>query len=100
MKFDFDSLILKSPFYTEGHQQWREWTVRPFVEKEIIPFINEWEKNNWITADKKNVKNIDLWKNLKGLVDLNKVEWHWVKAHSENPMNALADSLAKKATPI
>ena len=48
MKFDFDSLILKSPFYTEGHQQWREWTVRPFVEKEIIPFINEWEKNESI----------------------------------------------------
>ena len=48
MKFDFDSLILKSPFYTEGHQQWREWTVRPFVEKEIIPFINEWEKNEFI----------------------------------------------------
>ena len=41
MKFDFDSLILKSPFYSEGHQQWREWTVRPFVEKEIIPFILE-----------------------------------------------------------
>jgi len=48
MKFDFDSLILKSPFYSENHQQWREWTVRPFVEKEIIPFIDEWEKNESI----------------------------------------------------
>ena len=58
------------------------------------------KKNNWKTADKKNVKNIDLWKQLKKLVKSEKVDWFWVKGHSNNPMNNLADELAKKATPI
>ena len=63
-------------------------------EKDIV------EKNNWKTADKKNVKNVDLWKKLKSLTKSNRVEWYWIKSHSENPMNDLADELAKKATPI
>ena len=58
------------------------------------------EKNNWKTTDKKNVKNVDLWKKLKELVQYNQVEWNWVKGHSENPMNDLADKLAKRATPV
>ena len=49
---------------------------------------------------KKNVKNIDLWKKLKELVNSKQVEWKWIKGHSEDPMNDLADQLAKKATPI
>mgnify|MGYP002525137805 FL=1 len=44
MKLDFDSTRLPSPFYTEEHTQWREWTVRPFVDKEIIPYVDEWEE--------------------------------------------------------
>ncbi len=71
-----------------------------YVKDGITLWINKWEKNNWKTSDKKNVKNIDLWKKLKELVKSNQVEWHWVKSHSNNPMNELADSLAKKATPI
>ena len=71
-----------------------------YVKEGITVWINSWEKNNWKTADKKNVKNIDLWKRLKELVKSNQVEWNWVKGHSENPMNDLADKLAKKATPI
>ena len=71
-----------------------------YVKEGITVWINSWEKNNWKTADKKNVKNIDLWKRLKELVKSNQVEWNWVKGHSEYPMNDLADKLAKKATPI
>ena len=40
------------------------------------------------------------WKRLKELVDFNQIEWHWIKSHSNNPMNELADRLAKKATPV
>ena len=58
------------------------------------------EKNNWKTAKKKDVKNIDLWKKLKKLTEPKEIEWIWVKGHSEDQMNELADSLAKKATPI
>ena len=71
-----------------------------YVKEGITVWINNWKKNNWKTADKKNVKNVDLWKKLKSLTKFNRVEWYWIKSHSENPMNDLADELAKKATPI
>jgi len=71
-----------------------------YVKEGITVWINNWEKNNWKTSDKKNVKNVDLWKKLKELVKSNQVEWEWVKAHSDNSMNNLADKLAKRATPI
>ena len=71
-----------------------------YVKDGITVWVNNWEKNNWKTADKKNVKNVDLWKKLKSLTKSNRVEWYWIKSHSENPMNDLADKLAKKATPI
>tara|TARA_B110000438_G_scaffold292950_1_gene332042 strand:- start:222 stop:668 length:447 start_codon:yes stop_codon:yes gene_type:complete len=70
-----------------------------YVKEGITVWINSWEKNNWKTADKKNVKNVDLWKKLKELVKFKKIQWEWVKGHSNNPMNDLADELAKKATP-
>ena len=76
------------------------YTDSTYVKEGITVWINTWEKNNWKTADKKNVKNVDLWKKLKGLVKFNQVEWKWIKGHSKNPMNDLADELAKKATPI
>ena len=71
-----------------------------YVKEGITVWINNWKKNNWKTSDKKNVKNIDLWKKLEELSKSNQVEWEWIKGHSENPMNELADRLAKKATPI
>ena len=78
----------------------RFFTDSTYVKEGITVWINNWEKNNWKTADKKNVKNIDLWKKLKELTRSNPIEWNWVKGHSEDPMNDLADKLAKKATPI
>ena len=78
----------------------RIFTDSTYVKEGITVWINNWEKNNWKTADKKNVKNVDLWKKLKELIQSNQVEWNWVKGHSEDAMNNLADKLAKKATPI
>jgi len=71
-----------------------------YLKEGITTWIEKWEKNNWKTTDKKNVKNIDLWKKLKELTKSIQVEWCWVKGHSGDPMNDLADKLAKKATPI
>ena len=71
------------------------YTDSTYVKDGITVWINKWEKNNWKTADKKNVKNVDLWK-----VNSQEVKWNWVKGHSNEPMNELADQLAKKATPI
>jgi len=76
------------------------YTDSTYVKEGITVWINNWEKNNWKTSDKKNVKNVDLWKKLKDLVRSNQVEWHWIKGHSQDPMNELADQLAKKATPV
>ena len=81
-------------------KQIKIYTDSNYVKDGITLWINNWEKNNWKTSDKKNVKNVDLWKKLKELNKSNRVEWHWVKGHSEDPMNELADNLAKKATPI
>lgn len=71
-----------------------------YVKKGITTWINNWEKNNWKTTDKKNVKNIDLWKKLKVLIISKQIDWRWIKGHSNNIMNDLADKLAKAATPI
>ena len=71
-----------------------------YVKDGITVWINKWEQNNWKTADKKNVKNVDLWKKLKELAKSEEIKWNWIKGHSNEPMNDLADQLAKKATPV
>jgi len=76
------------------------YTDSTYVKEGITVWIKNWEKNNWKTADKKNVKNVDLWKKLKDLAKSKQIEWKWIKGHSKDPMNDSADELAKKATPI
>ena len=71
-----------------------------YVKEGITIWINKWKNNNWKTTDKKNVKNVDLWKKLKELAESNQIKWNWIKGHSDDPMNDLADELAKKATPV
>ena len=78
----------------------RIFTDSNYVKEGITVWINTWEKNNWKTTDKKNVKNVDLWKKLKELVKSKQIEWCWIKGHSGDPMNDLADKLAKESTPI
>ena len=75
-------------------------TDSTYVKQGITIWINNWEKNDWKTADKKNVKNIDLWKKLRALTKLDQIEWCWIKGHSNDPMNDLADKLARKAAQI
>ena len=88
----------------EGKQlslkQIKIYTDSTYVKEGITVWISNWEKNNWKTSDKKNVKNVDLWKKLKELTASHQIEWNWIKGHSQDPMNELADKLAKKATPI
>ena len=81
-------------------KQIKIYTDSKYVKDGITDWINVWEKNNWKTKDKKNVKNVDLWKKLKELSQTNQIEWLWIKGHSNDPMNDLVDKLAKSATPI
>ena len=81
-------------------KQIKIYTDSIYLKDGITIWIKNWEKNNWKTANKQNVKNVDLWKKLKELVKSKQIEWRWIKGHSNDPMNDLADKLAKEATPI
>ncbi|MGE0652458.1 MAG: RNase H family protein, partial [Alphaproteobacteria bacterium] len=56
-----------------------------------------WKRKGWKTADKKPVKNVDLWQRLEAAIESHHVEWHWVKGHSGHPENERADELARQA---
>ena len=71
-------------------------TDSQYVKNGINQWIFNWKKNGWKTAAKKPVKNIDLWKELDGLVENHSVDWEWVKGHSGNPGNERADQLANR----
>ena len=54
------------------------YTDSNYLKEGITVWINKWEKNNWKTSDKQNVKNADLWKKLKQLTNSHSFEWFWV----------------------
>lgn len=65
-----------------------------YVKSGITTWIFKWKKNNWLNSDKKTVKNSDLWQNLDILSAKHELTWHWVKGHSQDPGNDIADGLA------
>jgi ribonuclease HI len=69
------------------------------VQKGISEWIHSWKRKKWLTADKKPVKNVDLWMELDELARKHDVEWHWVKGHAGHPENERADRLANKGIP-
>jgi ribonuclease HI len=69
------------------------------VQKGISSWIHAWKRKGWKTADKKPVKNVDLWKELDDMAARHQVEWHWVKGHAGHPENERADALANKGIP-
>ena len=72
-------------------------TDSQYVRQGISQWIHNWRKNGWRTADKKPVKNVDLWQRLDQLVATHQVKWHWVKGHSGHPENERCDELARTA---
>jgi|TARA_B110000438_G_C15780116_1_gene635916 ribonuclease HI len=68
-----------------------------YVKNGITEWIKKWKKNGWINAKKKPIKNKDLWVKLDSLCGDKKISWKWVKGHSNNKYNNLADELATKA---
>ncbi|NTV98495.1 MAG: ribonuclease HI [Chlorobiaceae bacterium] len=60
-------------------------------------WLKRWTANNWKTAARKNVENIDLWKKILKLITLHDVTFHKVKGHSDNPYNNRCDALAREA---
>lgn len=72
-------------------------TDSQYVRNGITEWIQRWRRNGWRTADRKPVKNSDLWQRLDELVSAHEVEWHWVKGHAGHPENERADRLATAA---
>ena len=72
-------------------------TDSTYVKNGITEWIKKWQKNEWKSSNKKPVKNKDLWIKLNNLCQKNKVIWKWVKGHSNNKYNDLADELATLA---
>ena len=71
-------------------------TDSQYVQKGITEWMSNWKRRGWRTADKKPVKNVDLWRQLDELAQRHEIEWRWVKGHSGNAGNERADQLANK----
>ncbi|MBX3569940.1 MAG: ribonuclease HI [Rhizobiaceae bacterium] len=72
------------------------YTDSNYVRDGISSWIHGWKRNGWKTADKKPVKNAELWQALDEATRRHKVTWHWVKGHAGHPENERADELARQ----
>jgi ribonuclease HI len=80
---------LKKPCVVDLH------TDSQYMRDGIMKWIKNWKRNGWRTADKKPVKNVDLWQRLEAALERHQVRWHWVRGHAGDAMNERADQLAR-----
>lgn len=73
------------------------YTDSQYVRKGITEWLPQWKRRDWKTADRKPVKNVDLWQALEQQIERHRVAWHWVKGHAGVPGNERADRLANEA---
>ena len=73
------------------------YTDSQYVKNGIMSWIHGWKRNGWKTADKKPVKNAELWQRLDAARVRHQIEWKWVKGHAGHPENERADELARMA---
>ena len=71
-------------------------TDSQYVRQGITSWMDNWKRRGWKTADKKPVKNVDLWQRLEKEASSHEVEWMWVKGHSGHRENEMADQLANQ----
>ena len=81
---------LKGPSHVDLH------TDSKYVQDGIGKWIHGWKKNGWKTADRKPVKNVELWQRLDAARLRHEVKWHWVKGHAGHDENERADELARE----
>jgi ribonuclease HI len=84
---------LKKPSVVDVH------TDSTYVMQGIQTWMSAWKARGWKTADKKPVKNVDLWQLLEQACARHDTRWHWVKGHAGNPGNERADALANQGVP-
>jgi len=73
------------------------YTDSNYLRDGIMKWIHGWKRNGWKTADKKPVKNVDLWQRLERAIERHDVTWHWVRGHAGHVENERADALARAA---
>jgi ribonuclease HI len=81
---------LKRPCVVDLH------TDSQYLRQGITGWIHGWKRNGWRTADRKPVKNADLWQRLEAAVNRHTVHWHWVRGHAGHDLNERADELARE----
>jgi ribonuclease HI len=81
---------LKRPSDVELH------TDSQYLRNGVTKWLANWKRNGWRTADKKPVKNEDLWRRLEAAAVSQKIDWRWVKGHAGHAMNERADELARE----
>lgn len=74
----------------------RVYTDSSYVQKGMTEWLEGWKLKQWRTADKKPVKNADLWQQLDDIAKPHQIEWIWVKGHAGNAGNERADTLANQ----
>jgi ribonuclease HI len=72
------------------------YTDSAYLKGGITSWLAGWKRNGWKTADKKPVKNIELWQRLEAATEPHKIDWRWVKGHANDAMNERADELARQ----
>ena len=66
-----------------------------YVKDGITKWLKGWKAKGWLTADKKPVKNVELWQRLEAAAHIHQIDWLWVKGHSGHPENERVDQLAR-----
>jgi ribonuclease HI len=74
-------------------------TDSQYVKRGVNEWMARWKRNGWRTADRKPVKNRDLWERLDQALSRHELQWHWVKGHAGHPENERADRLANRGIP-
>jgi ribonuclease HI len=80
----------------KSHRRVAIYTDSEYVKNGITTWIHAWKQRGWRTADKKPVKNMELWQRLEALAAQHDVRWHWVRGHDGDPGNERADQLANR----
>jgi ribonuclease HI len=81
---------LKRPCVVDVH------TDSQYLRLGITSWISSWKRNGWRTAERKPVKNVDLWQRLDAALARHQVRWHWLRGHSGHSLNERADQLARE----
>lgn len=89
--------VIKALSAAKKHDELEIHTDSQYVKNGMEKWVRQWKNNNWKNAEKKPVKNKELWQQLDELAQTKKITWVWVKGHAGQEMNERCDELARNA---